>query len=246
MASLANYKTYLFLLCMLMAFSYVKSSHGSTVRTNELTFENAPSWVTQGRIERVTARIQDKLEWTTRRTTVKYFSDTMSFTKAHSLGPHATAVTSTRGDTSHIFLGPKVTPENFDQALGHELVHVIITQKYKGAIPKWLEEGLANHLARAGRIDYKWLSKQTLPADVRELAHPMLRTADAGLTIQQSLHFRYQASQALAEMLDKKCDLLNLVRMSVGRSMETYIETMCEIKDLAGDLKTWIAKKAKS
>lgn len=229
-----------------MAFCIHNSSYGSTIRTNELTFENAPSWVTQGRIERVTARIQDKLEWTTRRTTVQYFSDAMSFAKAHSLGPHATAVTSTRGDTSTIFLGPKVTTENFDQALGHELVHVIITQKYKGAIPKWLEEGLANHLARTGRIDYKWLSRQTLPADVRELAHPMLRTADPGRTMQQSLHFRYQASQALAEMLDKKCDLLNLVRMSVGRSMETYIANMCEIKDLTGELKNWVIKKAKS
>jgi hypothetical protein len=216
-----------------------------TIRTNELVFENAPTWVTQNRIERIVDRVQDKLEWTTRRTTVRYFADSTSFANSHSLGPHALAVTSSIGGSAKILLGPKVTNSNFDQALAHELVHVIVVQKYKGAIPKWLEEGLANHLARAGQVDYKWLAKQTMPRDVRELAHPMLRAADSGRTMSQSLHFRYQASQALAEMLDKKCDLLNLVRMSVGKNMETYIGTMCEIKDLTKAFQDWITKKAK-
>lgn len=218
---------------------------GKTIRTNELTVENAPNWVTQNRVERIIARVQDKLEWTTRRTTVRCFADAASFAKSHSLGPHALAVTSALGENAKILLGPKVTDANFDQALSHELVHVIVVQKYKGAIPKWLEEGLANHLARTGQVDYKWLAKQTLPKDVRELAHPMLRAADSGRTMGQSLHFRYQASQALAEMLDKKCDLLNLVRMSVGKNMETYIGTMCEIKDLTKTFQDWITKKAK-
>lgn len=224
------------------AYSEISSR---TIRTNELVVENAPSWITQNRVERIVARVQDKLEWTTRRTTVRYFADSASFANSHSLGTHAVAVTSAVGENAKILLGPKVTNGNFDQSLAHELVHVIVVQKYKGAIPKWLEEGLANHLARTGQVDYRWLAKQTLPKDVRELAHPMLRAADSGRTLSQSLHFRYQASQALAEMLDKKCDLLNLVRMSVGKNMETYIGTMCEIKDLTKTFQDWITKKAK-
>lgn len=219
-----------------------------TIQTNELTFSNAPEWVTESRVDRVVSRIQNKLEWTTRRTKVNWYTNLNEYTKAHSLGPDAIAVTTSSGSTSLILMGPTVTSENFEHVLGHELVHVIVYQKYKGAIPKWLEEGLANHLARPGQLDYKWLAKQPFPKDVRELAHPFAASASRNRNLTReldSVRYRYKASQALAEMLDKKCDLLNLVRMSVARKMEPYIATMCEIQDLNAAFRDWVLKKSR-
>lgn len=206
---------------------------------------DAPEWLTETRVDQVVSRIQQKLEWSTRRVPVEWYSDPERYTKAHSLGPRATAVTLNSGSSSRILLGPTVTTANFDHVLGHELVHVIVLQKYKGAIPKWLEEGLANHLARPGQVDYKWLATKPFPKDVTELAHPFSQRALEATGEADSLRYRYAASQALAEMLDKKCDLLNLVRMSVARKMEPYIATMCEIKDVNVAFRDWVLKKAK-
>ncbi|MDZ4082820.1 MAG: hypothetical protein U1E10_07780 [Bdellovibrionales bacterium] len=220
-----------------------------TIQTNELTFANAPEWVTESRVDRVVSRIQNKLEWTTRRTKVNWYTNVGEYIKAHSLGPDAVAVTTSSGSTSVILMGPTVTSENFEHVLGHELVHVIVYQKYKGAIPKWLEEGLANHLARPGQLDYKWLAKQPFPKDVRELAHPFASSSGRSRNLMREMdtvRYRYKASQALAEMLDKKCDLLNLVRMSVARKMEPYIATMCEIQDLNVAFRDWVLKKSRN
>jgi hypothetical protein len=53
-------------------------------------------------------------------------------------------------------------------------VHVVLIQKYGNAIPKWLEEGLANLLSDAGsRVDYAYLSSR-LPEQVRSLVLPTL------------------------------------------------------------------------
>lgn len=223
-------------------------THAKSIQTNELTISNAPEWLTESRVDRVVSRIQNKLEWSTRRTKVQWYSDSKEYSNAHSLGPQAIAVTTSSGTTSTVLIGPTVTAENFDHVLGHELVHVIVYQKYKGAIPKWLEEGLANHLARPGQIDYKWLAKQSFPKDVRELAHPMA-PASGSRNMNREIdivRYRYKASQALAEMLDKKCDLLNLVRMSVAKKMEPYIATMCEIQDLNAVFRDWVLKKSRS
>lgn len=207
------------------------------LQTNEVTMENAPSWLTQTRVESVASRISNKLEWSIRRVPVKWYYNIDDFDKAHSLGPFAMAVTVMQGDRITIHLGPSVTAAEFDETFGHELVHVIVAQKYKSAIPKWLEEGLANHIAKHQKIDYKWLLRQAFPPDVRELAHPMRGTAGG-------IRYRYKASQALAEMLDKKCDLENLVRLSVQRNMEDYIKTYCEISDLNAAFKAWVKQQA--
>ncbi len=221
-------------------------TQAKSIQTNELAFPNAPEWLTEGQVDRVVSRIQNKLEWSTRRSTVKWFSNAAEYSKSHSLGAEAIAVTTSSGTTSVILMGPTVTRENFEHVLGHELVHVIVYQKYKGAIPKWLEEGLANHLARPGQIDYQWLAKQPLPTDVRELAHPMALRSGSLTRHLDSVRYRYKASQALAEMLDKKCDLINLVRMSVARKMEPYIASMCEIQDLNKAFRDWVLKKSRS
>jgi HPt (histidine-containing phosphotransfer) domain-containing protein len=157
---------------------------------------------------------------------------------AQNLGPLADAVTVFKGEVATVHISPEVKNEDFDGILGHELVHVIIGQKYKSAIPKWFEEGLANHLAKRGVVDYKWLAKQPFPADVHELAHPFSGSA-------AMIGYRYKASQALAEMLDKKCDLDNLLRLSVQRKMENFVEITCEIKDLNAAFREWVKKKAR-
>jgi hypothetical protein len=232
-----------------VAAGFTEIGQAKTIQTNELTISNAPEWVTESRVDRVVSRIQNKLEWSTRRTKVQWYTDSTEYSNAHSLGPQAIAVTTSSGSTSTVLIGPTVNAENFEHVLGHELVHVIVYQKYKGAIPKWLEEGLANHLARPGQIDYKWLAKQPFPKDVRELAHPMAATTGRSRNLAREMdivRYRYKASQALAEMLDKKCDLLNLVRMSVAKKMEPYIATMCEIQDLNTAFREWVLKKSRS
>jgi hypothetical protein len=208
-------------------------------KTNELDIVNGPSWLTQARVEKITNRIQYKLEWSTRMTKVFFYQSEADFAKAQSLGPMAEAVTEYANSAATVHIGPTVKDADLDAVLGHELVHVIIFQKYKDAIPKWFEEGLANHLAQRGVVDYKWLSKQDLPGDVRELAHPFSGSASM-------ISFRYKASQAVAEMLDKKCGLDNLLRLSVQRKMENFVETYCEIKDINAAFKDWVKAKAKA
>ncbi|MCB0391053.1 MAG: hypothetical protein KDD58_07175 [Bdellovibrionales bacterium] len=207
--------------------------------TNAVIMPDAPKWLKAPRVEKITNRIQSELEWSTRRIDVYWYSTQTDFEKQHSLGPMPTAVTVKTPEKQVIHLGPKVTSENFDWIFGHELVHVISYQKYKGAIPRWLEEGLANHLAKkTKKVDYKWLAKQPFPKDVTKMNHPFKGTTNSVL-------YHYVASQALAEMLDKKCDLENLIRLSVERKMENYIVTYCEIKDLNAEFKKWVQQKSK-
>ena len=207
------------------------------IRTNNVTILNAPDWLRQPRVEKVTDRIQNKLEWQTRRVNVKFYSDRSDYEGVHKLGAGAVAVAMFAGGEASVHLGPDVTDKNFDDVFGHEMVHVIVFQKYKDAIPKWLEEGLANHLAKRGNVDYKWLASQPFPDDVREMSHPFKGSAAL-------ISYRYMASQAFAEMLQKKCELENLIRLSVQRKMEDYMRTYCEIKDLNAAFRDWVKKKA--
>jgi len=159
------------------------------------------------------------------------------YLKAHNLGAAALAVAKSKDNSIH--LGPKINNKNFDQVFGHELVHIISFQKYKGAIPKWLEEGLANYVSKKAPVNYKWLAKQAFPKDVRKLTHPFSKSY-------AQIIYQYRASQALAEMLAKKCDLQNLLRLSVERKMDDYIDTYCKIKDLNAAYKKWVIMKSKS
>ncbi|MGE4132389.1 MAG: hypothetical protein AB7F86_12175 [Bdellovibrionales bacterium] len=227
----------LFCLIMVGANASAVPPEKNVIETNALTLHNPPKWLKRTRVEKSIDRIQTKLEWTIRRIQVYYYSSFDDFAKAHSLGPMALAVTQTGTGEAVVQIGPSVTSENFDGVLAHELVHVIAFQKYKTAIPKWLEEGLANHLAKMQKVDYKWLAAQPFPPDVKELAHPMRGSTS-------EISYRYKASQAFAEMLDKKCDLENLIRLSVERKMEDYMRTYCEIPDLNEAFRAWVKKKA--
>lgn len=218
----------------LIFFAFLQLAIAKDIQTNATSMPNAPEWLKATRVEKTTDRIQSSLEWTIRKIQVVWYTDQQAFEKAHSLGPYARAVS--HKNLNIIRLGPQVTDANFDSVFGHELVHVIAYQKYKEAIPKWLEEGLANHLTKNAKVDYKWLASKPWPADVRGLIHPMKGSAE-------EIRYSYQASQALAEMIAKKCDLSNLLRLSVGKTMETYLSTYCEIPDLNASYKKWITAR---
>lgn len=224
---------------LFICFATMAEIEAKEIKTNEVVMPDAPSWLLQTRVEKVTNRIQSKLEWSTRRVNVYWYGTQAEFDKVQSFGPQAAAVTKKEGEISTVHMGPTVTNENFDAIFGHELVHVIINQKYKDAVPKWLEEGLANHLAARSKVDYKWLAQQPFPSDVHELAHPFSGSATG-------VSYRYKASQALAEMLAKKCDLENLIRLSVQRKMDDYIRSFCEIPDLNISFREWVKKKSQS
>lgn len=218
-----------------VAYSY--ASYAKNIQTNEADVINAPAWLKQTRVEKVTGRIQHKLEWSIRKIKVIWYGTQSDFQKAHSLGPFAIAVTRAVNGDIKMHIGPLVTDRNFDEIFGHELVHVILAQKYKGAVPRWLEEGLANHLSNFKKVDYKWLARQSPISDVKQLAHP---TQGSALNVS----YLYKASQAFAEMLQKKCDLDNLLRLSVERKMEDYMKTYCEIQDINKAFRDWIQLKS--
>jgi hypothetical protein len=210
------------------------SAWAAELLTNATHWANAPSWITKGKVDKVVEHMQSQLEWDIRRCEVQVFTDSASFSAAHGLGPSAIAVT--LKNKNIILLGPEVTAENFDSVFGHEIVHVISFQKYKTAIPAWLEEGLANQLSHAGKVDYKWLKTQPPLQDVRSLTHPM----NGGSAL---VHYHYQASQALAEMISAKCDFRNLLRLSVGVGMEGYLDTYCGIKDVNSAFQKWVTTR---
>lgn len=223
------------ILCMVqMFFVFVLSLHAVEIDTNAVHMNGAPVWLKRTRVEKVTDRIQTKLEWTIRKINVFWYTDEAEFQRAHNLGPLAMAVSRKSDNTIH--LGPKVDDRNFDATFGHELVHIILSQKYKDAVPKWLEEGLANHLSHSEKVDYRWLAKQPFPEDVRKLVHPYSSASASGV------HYHYVASQALIEMIAKKCDLAQLLQLSVGEKMENYLETYCDIKDLNAEFHKWVKK----
>ena len=219
---------------IIFLFILLNLAQAKELQSNGFIMPNAPDWLTRNRAEKIVERMQTALEWTVHKVQVVWYTSEAEFEKAHGLGPHARAVT--QKNLNKILLGSKITNQNFDQVFGHELVHLIAYQKYKEGIPRWLEEGLANHLARNGKVDYAFLKRKPLPTNVFDLAHPMRGSYEEIL-------YRYEASQALAEMISKKCDLTNLLRLSVGRNMEDYLKTYCEIPDLNAAFKKWIEKK---
>jgi uncharacterized protein YifN (PemK superfamily) len=205
------------------------------ITTNNVHMAAAPEWVTTVRVDKIVGHIQSILEWDIRRIEVTWYDDQVKFEKVHNKG--STVLAFARQNDSSVHIGPRVKTENFDAVFGHELAHVISYQKYKGAIPAWLEEGLANYLAHDGVVNYQRLAKHAPLKDVSVLTHPFELDADEA-------KYRYQASQALVEMIAKKCDLTNLLRLSVGKKIEDYLPTYCEIKDLTGDFNAWVVKHA--
>ncbi|MEZ4751041.1 MAG: hypothetical protein R3B54_10595 [Bdellovibrionota bacterium] len=163
---------------------------------------------------------------------VKWYASQSQFAKAHGLGSLALAATDRKQQIIH--MGPKVNEKNFDGLFGHELAHIIVIQKYKQAIPAWLEEGLANYVGEIDKVEFKYLnSKPYIP--VVSLTHPYRKGADT--------KYYYQASTALMKMIAEKCPIKDLLQLSVGKSIETYLKTFCEIPDLDAAFQKWLKTK---
>ncbi len=199
------------------------SSLASELLTNCAHFNEAPKWLNSSRVNRIADSVTRIMEWDIRRVEVVWYQNQRDFEAAHSMGPLPMAVT--QRTQNRILLGPKVIDSTFDRVFGHELVHITSEQKYKDAIPKWLEEGVANYVAQFSKIDYVKLNKRPLPNDVTKMTHMMSGT-------QEDVFNNYALSQALTEMIASHCDFRNLLRLSVQRKMEDYLENICHIPDI--------------
>ena len=202
------------------------------ILTNSVQVVNAPDWLTESDVDRTVGRIESYLEWGTRRIKVYFHADASEFKSSSRLNYNADAFFS-RADQS-VHLGPRVDKAMFDRLFGHEMVHAIFHQKYKGSIPTWLEEGFANYIGRNGTIDYKWIASQPA-ADVTGLRHP---NRDA-----TGSRYHYQVSTAAIEMIAAKCSLKDLLALSVGAKLTTYLSTYCEIKDVNAAFRDWVQSK---
>lgn len=205
------------------------------VTTNAIRFHDAPDWLGESRLNRAVEPIQNVLEWDIRRIDAYRHGNLEEF-KAESklqFGPIAFF----RRKDSTIHVGPKVNDDNFDKVFGHELVHAIFWQKYRGAIPVWLEEGIANYLGRTSKPDYRWLVKQPR-VRVTTLVHPDKDESGS--------RFHYEASTAAIAMIAAKCSLKDLLQLSVGKKLESYLKTYCEIADVDGAFDAWVTAQAKT
>jgi hypothetical protein len=204
---------------------------GKEIFTNNVRVPSPPSWLTVSRVEKVTARVQGILEWDIIRVTVYFYTDAAAFERVHNLG--SAVIAYSRPEDNSVHMGPKVGTGNFDRYFGHELTHVVIAQKYKTAIPKWLDEGLANYVGKID-VDYAWLAAQ--PArDVTGLTHPF----------DGDFRYHYAASTAVMEMIASKCSLKDLLQLSVGAKLETYLDTYCGIPNVNATFREWLAAKGK-
>ena len=232
----------LVLLPLLLFFAEGKKAHGEfarpSLRTNAITFTNPPKWLTESRLDRVAQKMERQLEWSLRRVEVLYYDNQAEFEKVHGWGNAVQAIA--KKTENRVLVGPKTNSENFDQVFGHELAHVIMGQKYKQAIPDWLEEGLANFAAKKGVVDYSWLAGQAFQK-VETLGHPFQQSNASSA---DAIRYRYQASTATAELLAAKCGMRDLLQLSVGKKLENYLATFCRIPDLNAALQDWIQKKS--
>ena len=211
------------------------------LETSIARFNQAPPWLKASRVERLAARIQKYLQWDVRRVEVVWHSNASEFERGHKMGPSVLAYARKQDNSVHV--GPAVTTDNFEKVFGHELVHVILFQKYKQAIPRWLEEGLASFVPGGWTVDYPWLASQTY-RPVATLTHPFV-TGEATISA-DGARYHYLASLAAAQMIARKCgDMEDVLQLAVGKKLETYLGTTCEIRDVDRELQAWIQKNAK-
>ncbi len=217
---------------------WLRPAVAAEVITNSIRFAEAPAWITESLLEKASRPVQDYLQWDIRRIQAFYHADAKRFQALHGAGPTVKAFfrRSSNPPEGTLHLGPDVTPKNFGPILSHELVHAIFFQKYKEAIPKWLEEGLANYLSKLGPVDYKWLARQPT-RDIRSMTHPLQDPL--------GLKFHYQTSTAVTEMIAAKCSLHDLLHLSVGRKLETHLSILCETPDVNAAYRAWLKKKSR-
>jgi hypothetical protein len=81
------------------------------------------------------------------------------------------------------------------------------------------------------------MNKRPLPADVTKMTHPMSGS-------EQDIINHYATSQAVTEMIASRCDFKNLLRLSVQRKMEDYLEKICKISDINQSFQKWVKDQA--
>ena len=228
-------------LSLLLTAGVSTSTSAEEIVTNAVVIRNPPAWLTERRVEKAVDRAQAFLEWDIRKVQVTWYFDESEFFDAHKLGNSVVAFANKQNNTIHI--GPRVNQKNFDSVFAHELTHIVLGQKYKSSIPKWLEEGLANAVGKYGSVDYSWLQSQTL-RPVRGMEHPFKGLTAGDPTTSDRARYHYVASSALIELIASKCKLNDLLQLSVEKGLENYLPTFCRIKDLDAEFKAWVSRKA--
>lgn len=231
------------LLCVCTYFAISLALNAEEISTNSVAMVNPPRWLNVRRVNKLSDQVERVLEWDIRRVRVRWYNNETQFKQAVALpGDTASVLAVSKRNENTIHLGPRVNAENFDVVFAHELAHIVMFQKYKDAIPKWLEEGLANFAARQATVDYVYLAQELAkaPVDVRAMVHPFL-----GSVAVRGARFHYQVSTALIEMIRSKCVIADLLQLAVGEGLEKYLSSFCRIDDLNADLKRWVETKAK-
>jgi len=205
----------------------------NTFKTNCCEVTNAPSWLSNYKIQSIASQMETDMGWSIRRVKVIFHDTDVEFQKAGNLNFSANAFFSAARQT--IEFKPQKDIATFTPTFRHELTHVISNQKYQGGIPAWLEEGFANFIGSKRKVDYKWLAKQNLP-DASSLGHPQTDSSGAQM--------HYQLSTATVDMLAKKCNLRDLLMLTTGSKLTSYLETYCKIKDINSAVRDWVKSKA--
>ncbi len=217
-----------------------EASSPKQIMTNSAVINNPPAWLTNSRVQNVVDEIERKLEWSTRRVPVTFYSSQAQLLKNFNGKAAKEIMAFTKRSDNSIHIGPKVTRANFDQIFGHELAHVIIFQKYKSAIPAWLNEGLSTSVAGFKSVKFSWLAQQKPRIDVTKLRHPY----EVGNFQRADVH--YAASFAVIKMLEKRCpSFRELLNLSLRSNMEDYIKTFCNIPDLNKTFWAWVDENAR-
>lgn len=227
-------RTSALLAALAAVFAFATPAAARTIDTNEIHLDSPPAWLTESRMSHVVSHVQDVMEWDLRKVNVYWYTDQAAFQKMH--GYDSSVLAFSRRSDGSIHVGPRVNSENFDWVFGHELTHIANYQKYKTAIPAWLDEGLANYVARHGAVNFGWLAARPF-RDVHRFAHPFKSGGDPV--------YGYSASTALVEYIASKCSLNDLLQLSVGKNLESYLSTFCQIDDLNAGFKAWVLAKAK-
>ncbi|MEO5666513.1 MAG: hypothetical protein ABIR96_00495 [Bdellovibrionota bacterium] len=216
------------------------AAHATTITTNSVVIENAPSWLTDSKIQDIVDRVEMYLEWSIHRTKATFYSDQAQFIAKFNGRAASDILAFTKRNDLTIHLGPLVTKETFEGVFAHELSHVILFQKYKDAIPPWLTEGLCNSVGGIVKVNYVWLASQKERVDVTTLQHPY----DKQNKNRADLHYR--ASLAVVKMLQKKCpDFKELLNLSLKSKLADYLPTYCGIEDLNGTFWKFVDSEAK-
>ncbi len=207
--------------------------------TNSLEIQNPPNWLKTNAINRVAARIENKLEWSPKRISARFYATENAFVAAHGY-PQSPILAFYRSSTKEIHFGPRVTVENIEKVLAHEMAHAVLAQKYSTRLPKWLEEGLANWAAKNDGVKWRVLAQSKNRLDPRSIHHP-IKAADFTDT-----QLQYQVSMAFVHFLQRKCpSFRELLNLSLKSKLEAFLPTYCGIHDAQKEFWAFVDRQSR-